>query len=493
MNVEKKMEHGAQGDTVLQIAGIAVAWGLLLFLVRLAPAQEPEAPPKQQPPAAPAKQEPEAAKAEKKVPSAEELAADLKSGAGEKRMEALRTISSEQIKEKGLLQPLLDVVGDNSEANKEARPLAVRALVGLKEADLTPVEKDSLLRALIDGIKDKAREVQMAAIVGIGGADTMAEPALLAVAGGEDAPVRILAFQRLAMIWAVRPPERRKEAPPAPAELLKALEDKNDHVRTIAAMAFWAGGFKDKAAIPVLLKMFSDKAEGNAQGRAHALHALAALRSAALTAEEQKQILDAIQEGLKDAAPDVRYYAAWGIRRGDKALLPALEAIVKDADPRVRAIAHEKLYQLRGFAFPVGADLTKAPAELLTGLSDPDAAVRAQAVRAFWLGGYKDAAALNLLLNVFRDKSDENRLARLDVIRALGNLRTAALGDEDKKSITEAIISGLKDPSFSVRYQSARAITASDSAALPALKEAEKDENPLVQSAVKEALQRLGK
>ena len=472
--------------------------GLCLVIQRVN-AQEPAAPapaPGAKPAAeaAPAeKPAAEAAPAEKKAPTPEEVAADLKSGAGAKRIAALRSILAGEVKDKAVLQPLLDVVADDSEANKEARPLAMRALIALKDANLTPLEKDSLLQAQIEAIRDKDRDVQAAAIVGIGTADLGAEPALLSATTGDDAPIRILAFQRLALMWANQTPIPKKGPPPAPPEVLKALGDENADVRNAATVAFWAGGFKDKAAIPALLKMLEDKADNSAPGRANALHALAALRSGALTAAEQKEIVDAIQAGLKDDAPNVRYYAVWGIQRDDKALLPALDVAVTDVDPRVRALAHEKLFQVRAFETPAAGALGKAPAQIISGLADVDPGVRAEAVRTFWFRGYKDAAAIAPLLAILDNKTDENRVARLDAIRALANLRAAAISDEDKGRIKAVIISSLKDPDFVLRYQAAKAITAADAEALPALQEAQNDENPMVQTAVKAALQRLGK
>jgi HEAT repeat protein len=257
-------------------------------------------------------------------------------------------------------------------------------------------------------------------------------------------------------------------------------------------MAFWAGGFKDRAALPSLLKLFGDDAGNTPQGRTDAIHAMGALRSDALSPEEQNQILRATEQGMKDPAPSVRYYAVWGIQRTDGALAPAVEPLLNDLNPRVRAIAQEKLYQLR-LSGPAKPDTAQAPEGLRAGLSDPSPRARAQAVRAFWLGGYKDPAAVNPLLDVFADKSDENRIARLDALRALAFLRATPLPGEMKNRIVGAILLGLKDPYFAVRYQAAKAITPADAVALPVLREAEKDEYPLVQGAAKEAIERLGK
>lgn len=146
---------------------------------------------------------------------------------------------------------------------------------------------------------------------------------------------------------------------------------------------------------------------------------------------------DAIETALSSELPSVRQDALFDlVGRGDKAALPRIQSMVRDADARVRGAVALALGQL--------ADPTSEPALVLL-LKDKNEFVRREA--AISLGLLKLADSLEPLEQALHDPS-----------AAVRSVAAATLGEIGDSRAGEALIRGMKDKESAVRERCAHAL-----------------------------------
>ena len=287
---------------------------------------------------------------------------------------------------------------------------------------------------------------------------------------------------------------------------IKQSRSSDEGNRTSAA--FTLGEFKSPLAVKALIACLNDTwtpVRLNAAvalyniGQPLAREAVPALRVAVKDRDNQVRVaaIDAlveIGEPLKELTPDLarlldapegraRVEAAkvWVQRELPVAdIAPALSVALRDPDEAVRKDAVEVI-----------AQMDKVPTALVgvvqTALKDKSSNVRASATTALSkvdtvVGG--EAKTSTYLASI----RDRDHLVRLNSIEGLGKL---GVGSPD---VVTALLRALKDKDEFVRAAAAKALAdvkAKD--AIPALKEAWKtDKESLVQSAARDALEKLG-
>ena len=190
------------------------------------------------------------------------------------------------------------------------------------------------------------------------------------------------------------------DAPDARGALVRALDDEDADVRATAMHSLTTVG--DSSALPVLVERLNDP---DPRVRLAALDAVGSLG----TATE----LRAVQPLLQDPDPMVRARAAGLLltHGPDPEAERTLVQLAESADPEARAAAYRAL---RGVE--TAFDLS------LSGLRDPAAAVRAEAVRA--LAAIDPQRAVDVLIEAL---ADENALVRGAVADGFGSIGVAAL------------------------------------------------------------------
>jgi HEAT repeat protein len=163
-------------------------------------------------------------------------------------------------------------------------------------------------------------------------------------------------------------------------------------------------------------------------------------------------------------------------------LRPTFEAALRDVgsrDPKMRALAAERLGDLRGSEGVEGA-LDRAVEGLAKLGDDPDATVRTMAIAG--LGRLKDPRSLEVVLARFADCEGSVREAAVMAAGEIGGERAR-----------EALRRAVRDERPDVRFQAVAAYAAvAGEDARPALALALGDDDPLVRASAVESLSTLG-
>jgi len=308
---------------------------------------------------------------------------------------------------------------------------------------------------------------------------------------------------------------------PAIPALLRALKDRDSHVRRAAASAL--GRISDPQAVPVLLQALEDRDSGVRYATAGALGEIGSPQAvpALLWALEDSdsdvrwavadslaeiggpQAVPALLRALEDSDSDVRQAAAGALGEiGDSQAVSALLRTLEDRDRRVREAAARALERM--------GDPQAVPA-LLRALEDSNWGVRQAAAEA--LGQMGDPRAVPALLQALADSDRDVRRAAAGALGEVGDPQAVpallraledsdpgvhlaaagALGEVGDPQAVSALLRALKDSDSDVRQVAAEALgRMGDPQAVPALLRALEDSNSDVRWATAEALGRMG-
>ncbi len=256
---------------------------------------------------------------------------------------------------------------------------------------------------------------------------------------------------------------------------IKALQDKDEKLRTSSALVLGEIG---NAALPALPALVNALGDSNEQVRLYAATALTKLGNPALKAlrkalrAEDKQVrqnvikalagfgakaVPAIVEGLKDAEPKVREVAVMSLGKlGDKATssVPKLAEALFDDEETVRLAVAQGLRSMGKSAAPVvpklverlsseksnkvslaiiealgavGPSASSAIPSLTPFLEKKNAELRLATVETFGKFGDKAKSALPVLFKLFEEKNDK--------LATTAALTVSRIGKEAKKSL----------------------------------------------------------
>ncbi|WP_406695840.1 HEAT repeat domain-containing protein [Singulisphaera sp. Ch08] len=335
-----------------------------------------------------------------------------------------------------------------AEALGKIGPDARAAVVSLTEALVDPDEvlrcvaaealggigadAEAAVPSLIRALHDPQCLVGDKAAMALGQVGVAAVPALIEVLHGHDPDARRRAMTALGGIG--------PKAAPALTDLVRAVADPDEEIRTVAAEALGEIGIGPEAvaAIPGLIAAGKDP---DRIVRKNATEALGKIRP------RDDRVIPALITTLRDRDSDVRAASGDALTLIGEPAFPGLWDLLRDdddEDARDRAA-----WTLSRIANPVykhddhetdeqAAIRVKVPREaLLAGLKDPDERVRAGASRALGYMGKEIVPALVVALG------DSSRLIRLHATRAFGFIGSEArsalgplrerLGDTDSE------------------------------------------------------------
>jgi len=291
--------------------------------------------------------------------------------------------------------------------------------------------------------------------------------------------------------------------PVAVPDLVRHLDDPNEHVRAVAVAAL--GRLRATASLPRLARLAADPSDlvrlsvaealgdvvgSGPQGAARPPQVRGQGRVSRLIRGRrvEEAVIDpvavavpALRAVLGDASAAVRAAAAASLGRMGPAagVIPDLVGLLADADETVRGQAAEALGQVG-----VG-DPATVPA--LAGLlEDPSPAIRAAAAKALGALGTAGAAAVPALVPLLQDRDEGVRETAAAAVGRMGTLPDSA---------AETLTEGLASDDNVVRARTAEALGAIGEAAAdtaPALVEAMDDDNDRVRAKAVEALGKIG-
>ncbi len=312
--------------------------------------------------------------------------------------------------------------------------------------------------------------------------------AFLAVQGDADHMTPEAIAEKLAQLQSTTPAERAaaahalgmlvgSESPLVVPALVDALSDPEPAVRAAAAEGLGHMRAEGRWTAPSLAKLLVDPA---VEVRLSAVDALGML------GREAADAVPAVASSLEDADPRVRRRAAAALGRFGESVRPAIPALLnalrtskdfavreaavdalaqlnhpKESDDALRAAARDESPEVRGAALRAFGKMGPEHADhvipvLQSGLSDPSAPVRIEAVHAAHLmrslGRPLLAAALG----------DADPIVRWWAVNHL------ASQGADARDVQAAIQKATADPHQSVRRSAVRALAAIDPAASPA-------------------------
>jgi HEAT repeat protein len=220
-----------------------------------------------------------------------------------------------------------------------------------------------------------------------------AVPVLAAILGsGGDAEARWRAADALGRLGA--------DARGAGPELIRALDDPDPHVKTIAAQTLEKLAPHVPEAVSALIKAFPR---------------VEAIRAVCRYGEKAAEAVPPLVGLLKNSDPPVRWNAARALgklQETAKSAIPDLVAAMGDPDKDVREHAAEAL----GDIGPAAADSVPA---LVKVLADPEPMVRRDAVRALGQMGPAAKAALAAVQERKKDENEKVRVAAEDAERKI--------------------------------------------------------------------------
>ena len=294
--------------------------------------------------------------------------------------------------------------------------------------------------------------------------------------------------------------------PAAVPDLIRHLDDPNEHVRAVAVATL--GRLRAAAGLPQMIARANDSSDLVRLSLAQALGEIVSASAPALPRARRRRgewrvwrviavrrwntpphgdpvalVVPALRNALRDSAASVRAAAAASLGQLGPTLAaevaPDLLGLLADADETVRERATEALGRL-------GASDPASIAALVGLLQDPSPAIRIAAIRA--LGALRTAAceAVSHLVPLLQDRDEAVRTAAAEAVGKIGTLCEAA---------TNTLTEGLSSTDNVVRARTAEALgTIGEAAAdvAPALVEAATDENDRVRAKAVEALGKMG-
>jgi HEAT repeat protein len=200
-----------------------------------------------------------------------------------------------------------------------------------------------------------------------------------------------------------------KEARAAMPAMLEALRDTDEHVRNLVADALDQAGPPAKEDFPAISTALRDD---DPDVRTYAVSVLEDM------GEDAWEEIDRVRQMTKDEDPHVSAAAKKTLARLEKDMLEVLQNRLKDADPETRRDAADRLSDL-GAASPEAAE--RASASLLAAMSDDNEAVRVAVSRALTEFG---AQVVPLLVEALRNN---NKVVRRMAIASLGSMGADAI------------------------------------------------------------------
>jgi HEAT repeat protein len=388
------------------------------------------------------------------IPALREALQDKNARVRLKVAEALWRIERPPVRD--LLPVLLGGLGDKDEVAR-VNALTVLGRMGSKAKSAVP--------QIVKALKDKDEDVRMEAILALGEMGAAAKnaiPALLSVLKEGELPL----FEPAVSVTL------GNIGPAAVPALQKALTDRDARLRRTAAFALGQIGPKAKSATADLSTALGDSEPGV---RALAAKALGRIGTAAQGA------LPKLEAALKDKEVDVRVSAALALWQagGRTDGMPVLRTALADTRAHVREQACAALGALGAKAAPAAADLLK-------GLDDKVARVRAAAAEA--LGKLPPGKAVRARLSAaLKDRDDQ---VRLNVADALWGQSKGA----ERDKLVELAAGTLQSEKPQVRRRAAEVLGGFGEAAkeaVPALKLALRDPHHAVREAAAAALRRI--
>jgi HEAT repeat protein len=282
-------------------------------------------------------------------------------------------------------------------------------------------------------------------------------------------------------------------------ELIEGVRHSKVTIRNRALWALGLMGPDGKEAVDALADALADP-EPNL--RVMAAYALGEMEAAA------KPAVGALCKGLRDKNAKVRAQAALALRTIGADAVPGIQELLKDDDIKVRLEALQAAAQ-------IGADAQAAVADLAELLKDDDAKVRIAAADALWSIGPDAKDAITPLISVMRDKNGHVQQHAFQAILRIGSADVPGLLETMRKLNGEAhwafpyilrqfgprakdavrpLMKQLESPDGGSRISAVLALghIGNDArAAVPALQNALKDKNPVVQHSAAFALCRV--
>jgi HEAT repeat protein len=369
-------------------------------------------------------------------------------------------------------------------------------------------EAKAAVPLLTEALRDAALRVIAAdALGGIGPAAAAAAPALTRALGEADPNLRWTAATALVR---TKDPSAPETAAPVFVEALKSndprtrwdgvwyleqlgpqakgqvpaltalVKDGDPRVRGAALAALEKVGPEGGEALPALVEALKD---GDPRVR------LAAAQAVIVVGEGQTAAPDAaavLAEALRKSDPRDRAYIQWYLWQAqpqDKVALPALIALLRDADAGVRSIALTGLQQLS-----TEAEVDAALPAISELLKDQDRGVRLAAAEALWQISEDAGPAVPVLVEALEDKDDRLRSHAARILGEVGTAARAAL------PALRAVLAD-KGAGAAVRIAAAEAvwrINADVRAAVPVLIEALKSKDDQRRSHAASVLREIG-
>lgn len=260
------------------------------------------------------------------------------------------------------------------------------------------------------------------------------------------------------------------DARPAQAELVQALQSENKQLRRAAAEALATIGV---AVVPTLERLLSHSDRLFREGAARALGQMGGAARSSQTA---------LTRLLKDPDSTVRTQAAlalWFVADNTELSLPILNLVLKDIDHEDRWEAVEAIGIISMQARPAIKGITEI---LLNGVKDRDARVRAHAARWLWRRTRQPSRIVPLIRDLL---SDRDAFTRLTAVEILGEM-----AGQDRS--LPLLMQALEDRDLLVRLLAEEGLSRGGEDALPQLEQALTSTNPRVRQGVIRALERMG-
>jgi HEAT repeat protein len=315
----------------------------------------------------------------------------------------------------------------------------------------------SAIPNLIELLKDEDQENRSLATITLAKIGSEAEsaiPALVIALQDNDEYVRRFAAAALGKIGV--------EALPA---LFEAVQSQNATTRELAASAL---GDVGNQATPGLIKILNG---GKIEVRRSTISALSQIGA------DAKSVLPEIIDALGDKDVAVRNTAAITLGRigpDAQSAVPALIKALKDSEPMVRSASAATLRQ-------IGSNAQSAIPALIEALKDSEPMVRSDAVAA--IGTINPGIEVNpTLIAALRDRNPE---VRRNAATALGEINS------EIKVEPSILIGAFGDPNWEVRRNATEQLVRIGSKTFPALREALRDNSPLIRRSAAYTLLRL--
>jgi HEAT repeat protein len=288
-----------------------------------------------------------------------------------------------------------------------------------------------LARLSVEESDDRVADLACKALAGIG---ELAILDLTRIVRGANSDARVRAVSALGGIGS--------RAFVAIPDLMRALIDRDEDIRTAAALALGKIGNGPEAAVvvPGLIDALKDSDRHVRQQAAEGLGKIG---------PRTDRIIPALSGAMRDMDRDVRYAASSALERIGMPAFPALQALLRDDDSDVRddaALALSRLATVEGYNRAEGETADQARARtkaarsaLFAAIKGPDERTRTGASRAL---GY---VGKDIIPELIAALSDTSPLVRLHVVRAL-----AVIGSEASPALA-SLRERLRDPDPDVR------------------------------------------